>query len=97
MDITDIDGFNCLYYAVYYGHLEICELLKQHKIEYARDHKGTTCLHVAVQRGFLDIVNFFCKKTLAAPMAISQNHLEKQTTLGKAKLQAAEEKELQSK
>ena len=33
-------------------------------IDYAKDSKGTSCLHVAVQKGHAHIVDFLCKRTL---------------------------------
>ena len=63
--INEIDsqGFNCLYYAVYHGHLNIVKQLKSVQIEYAVDEKGTTCLHVAIMRGHNRIVEFLLNKT----------------------------------
>jgi ankyrin repeat protein len=45
---TDTEGFNALYYATYYGHINVVGLLKVRIIEYAKDKKGTSCLHVAI-------------------------------------------------
>jgi len=59
----DSQGFNCLYYATYHGHLEIVKLLKKVGIAYAKDAKGTSCLHIAIMRGNLDIVDFLLTKT----------------------------------
>lgn len=60
---SDSQGFNCLYYAVYHGHLPIVSLLKKIGVEYRKDSKGTSCLHIAIMRGHLSIVEFFLKRT----------------------------------
>ena len=52
-----------MYYACYHGHLEIVRLLKRNQIQYDKDEKGTTCLHIAIMRGHADIVRFLLKKT----------------------------------
>lgn len=52
---VDSQGFNCLYYAVYHGHLEVVKVLKKLDVVYKADNKGTTCLHVAIMRGHLHI------------------------------------------
>jgi len=56
MQECDSQGFNCLYYAVYHGHLEIVKLLKSMGIPYQKDAKGTSVLHVAIMRGHDHIV-----------------------------------------
>jgi len=63
LDRTDSQGFNCLYYATYHGHLEIVKILKTLHVPYQKDAKGTSCLHIAIMRGHYDIVEFFLKKT----------------------------------
>ena len=60
---TDSQGFNCLYYAVYHGHLEVVRLLKRWNVEYEKDDKGTSCLHIAIMKGYADIVSFLLYKT----------------------------------
>jgi ankyrin repeat protein len=60
---VDSQGFNCLYYAVYHGHIKVVKMLKKLNIEYQRDSKGTSCLHVALMKGHLDIVDFLLQKT----------------------------------
>ena len=37
MNALDSQGFNCLYYAVYHGHLEVVKLLKKLDIKYQKD------------------------------------------------------------
>mmetsp|Transcript_40410 Transcript_40410/g.52983 ORF Transcript_40410/g.52983 Transcript_40410/m.52983 type:complete len:157 (-) Transcript_40410:1312-1782(-) len=59
----DSQGFNCLYYAVYHGHLPVVKLLKSISIAYKVDAKGTSCLHIAIMRGHANIVDFILKKT----------------------------------
>jgi len=54
----DSQGFNCLYYAVYHGHIDIVKLLKSVAVPYQKDAKGTSVLHVAIMRGHDNIVNF---------------------------------------
>ena len=63
MDDEDSQGFNCLYYAVYHGHLPVVKLLKSVQIKYQKDKKGTSCLHVAIMRGHVQIAEFLIKKT----------------------------------
>ena len=63
MNNEDSQGFNCLYYAVYHGHIEIVQLLKKFECEYKKDAKGTSCLHVAIMRGHLHIAEFLLNKT----------------------------------
>lgn len=58
----DDKGFNCLYYATYYGHLDVVKHLKNLDVPYKKSHNGTTCLHVAVRRNFPYLVEFFLKK-----------------------------------
>lgn len=50
INAEDSQGFNCLYYAVYHGHLNIVKMLKDCNISYKKDAKGTTCLHIAISR-----------------------------------------------
>jgi len=50
MKETDKQGFNCLYYAVYHGRLEIVKMLKKVMVQYDKDEKGTSCLHVAIMQ-----------------------------------------------
>ena len=61
---TDSQGFNCLYYATYHGHLEVVKLLKKVGINYSTDAKGTSCLHIAITRGNLAIVDFLLTRTI---------------------------------
>mmetsp|Transcript_29770 Transcript_29770/g.40224 ORF Transcript_29770/g.40224 Transcript_29770/m.40224 type:complete len:92 (+) Transcript_29770:280-555(+) len=60
---TDLEGYNCLYYATFYGHLPVVERLKEHDVPYKPSKNGTTCLHVAVRKDFLRIAKFFLEKT----------------------------------
>lgn len=60
---VDSQGFNCLYYATYHCRLEVVKLLKKVSVEYKKDNKGTSCLHVAIMRNHFQIVEFFLKKT----------------------------------
>ena len=63
--LNDVDnqGFNCLYYAVYHGHLPVVKLLKSVSINYEKDKKGTSAVHIAIMRGHVHIVDFLLKKT----------------------------------
>lgn len=58
----DLKGFNCLYYATYYGHLDVVKHLKNIGVPYTKSSNGTTCLHVAVRRNYPDLVDFFLTK-----------------------------------
>ena len=40
------------------------KLLKKVGINYAKDAKGTSCLHIAIMRGNLDIVDFLLTRTI---------------------------------
>ncbi len=60
---VDSQEFNCLYYAVYHGHLDVVKMLKMVGVEYKKDGKGTSCLHIAIMRGHFQIVEFFLRKT----------------------------------
>lgn len=60
---TDGEGYNCLYYATFYGHKAVIERLKEADIPYVASLNGTTCLHVAVRKGHMDIVNYYLNKT----------------------------------
>lgn len=52
-----------MYYATYYGRLKVVKHLKEkYDIPYERSNNGTTCLHVAVRRGYTKLVHFFLKK-----------------------------------
>lgn len=62
-EYEDSNGFNCLYYATYYGHIDIVRHLKEKwNVPYKPSKSGTTCLHVAVRRGHADLVEFFLDK-----------------------------------
>ena len=60
---VDSQDFNCLYYAVYHGHLDVVKMLKMVGVEYKKDGKGTSCLHIAIMRNHYQIVEFFLKRT----------------------------------
>lgn len=62
----DSQGFNCLYYAVYHGHVDVVNLLKKVGVDYQKDAKGTSCLHIAIMRGHLNIVEYLLRKTQRA-------------------------------
>ena len=59
----DKQGFNCLYYATYYGHIEVLEKLKQMQVVYKSAHNGTSCLHIAVKKGHSHVIDFFLTRT----------------------------------
>ena len=69
----DTQGFNCLYYAAYHGHLRIVQILKKMNIDYAKDKKGTSCLHVAITRGHDAITEFLLRKTPRSELNDLQN------------------------
>lgn len=60
---ADEQGFNCLYYATYYGHIEVLERLKLLGVDYRKGHNGTSCLQVAVKKGHMHVIDFFLTRT----------------------------------
>lgn len=62
MNNEDSQGFNCLYYATYHGHLSIVAMLKKLGCDYKKDKKDTSCMHIAITRGFVHILKFFLTK-----------------------------------
>ena len=54
----DNAGINALYVSAYYGHLKVLKLLKHHGGEFKPSHKGTTVLHIACKKGYIDIVRY---------------------------------------
>jgi len=58
----DANGYNCLYYATYYGHLDVIKHLKSINVPYKKSKNGTNCLHVAVRRNYPNIVEYFLNK-----------------------------------
>jgi len=63
VETQDKNGYNCLYYATYYGRLKVVQHLKEKWcVPYKKSKNGTTCLHVAVRRGHTKLVHFFLKK-----------------------------------
>ena len=60
---ADKQGFNCLYYAVYHGHLSVVKLLKRGGVDYMKDAKDTSCLHIAIMRGHSHIIEFLLTQT----------------------------------
>ena len=64
-ELKDQHGFNALYYATFYGHKHIIEELGKKEVPYEPSNEGTTCLHIACKKGYLDVVNYFLNyKTL---------------------------------
>ena len=53
-----------MYYAVYSGHLSVVKLLKKKMVDYKKDAKETSCLHIAIMRGHAHIVNFLLLRTI---------------------------------
>ena len=77
-----------MYVAAYYGHLKVLKLLKNLGGEFKPSIKGTTILHVASKKGFIDIVryilheakesNFDARKAnglTPVMLAVAKNHL----------------------
>ena len=60
LNINQLDhqGINAIYVCAYYGHFELLKLLKQHGGVYAPSNKGTTVLHVAAKKGYIDILKY---------------------------------------
>lgn len=48
---------------MYNGHLSVCKLLKKKIVEYTKDEKETSCLHIAIMRGHAHIVDFLLAPT----------------------------------
>ena len=48
---------------MYHGHLPVVKLLKSVSINYEKDKKGTSVVHIAIMRGHVAIVDFLLKKT----------------------------------
>jgi ankyrin repeat protein len=60
-EIQDREGFNSLYYATIQGHTHIVMELGKREVPYVPSNEGTTCLHVAAKKGFLEIAEIFLK------------------------------------
>ena len=58
--ITDL-GWNCLYIAVFYGHLNLCKyLIDQHKILVnLTNNEGWRALHISVKNGSYELLTYF--------------------------------------
>ena len=52
------------------------KLLKKIGIEYTKDDKGTSCLHIAIMRGHLNIVEFLLWETPRSQLKALTNMLE---------------------
>ena len=63
IDRQDRQGYNCLYYATYYGHINVLKRLKQQGVRYEKSYNGTTCLHIAAKRGLNNVIDFFLSRT----------------------------------
>jgi len=90
LNFKDSQGFNALYYAVYHGHLPIVKLLKRLQINYDRDAKGTSCMHIAIMRGNLEIVDFLLTRTPEVPQSLL-NKPKKDPAYKKSKKEEEEE------
>ena len=58
VNVVDKSGINALYVSVYYGHLEIVQLLRKCGAKFQPSDNGTTILHVAVKKGYVNIVKY---------------------------------------
>ena len=58
-EIIDKEGFNALYYATFYGHTHIVMELGKREVPYVESKGGTTCLHIAAKKGFLEVAEIF--------------------------------------
>ena len=83
IDRQDRQGYNCLYYATYYGHINVLQRLKQQGVRYEKSYNGTTCLHMAAKRGLLSVVDFFLTRTdlYREKEAARSKSLERKNTL----------------
>ena len=59
LEKIDLFGFNALYYACINNHSKIVDELGKNRINYVASNEGTTCLHVAAEKGYFDIVDTF--------------------------------------
>ena len=50
------------------GCRQVVKLLKKVGVNYSKDAKGTSCLHIAIMRGNLAIVDFLLTRTIKRPM-----------------------------
>ena len=55
------DGQNCLHFAAFYGHLNLCKLLlEKHNFDVnLADHNGWTALHCSLHNGSYELVKYF--------------------------------------
>ena len=59
LEVVDEYGFNALYYACINNHWKIVVELGKYRINFEASHEGTTCLHVACEKGYQEIVDVF--------------------------------------
>ena len=84
----DNAGINALYVATYYGYINILKLLKNLGGEFKPSVKGTTVLHIACKKGYIDIVRYLLHDVkdidvnarkvnglTPAMLAVAKNHL----------------------
>ena len=73
IDKTDKFGFNALYYATINNNTKVVAELGKYRIDYVASNEGTTCLHVAAEKGYYDIVDTFLNYPYKFP-SWKQNH-----------------------
>ncbi len=80
---TDRDGFNAVYYAAHYGHLETLRYLKSIDVPYEPSDNGTTPLHGAVKKNHFHVVEFLLAKSRMATPPADRTPKQKQANSGK--------------
>ena len=74
---SDNTGINALYVSVYYGHLAIYQLLESQGAVFHQSTKGTTLLHIAAKKGFIELVEY-----LIGPKCRNKMHIDKRKKNG---------------
>ena len=79
INAKDNSGINAMYVATYYGHLEALALLENQGAKFDKTFKGTTLLHVAAKRGYLDVIKHLVYKAKAKNQSIDVKKLNGMT------------------
>ena len=78
LSTVDKLGFNCMHYAVQFGHLEVLKFLQGKNLAYCKSKDGTTCLHIAARKGYSHIVDFLLSKRAPDYLKQKKKVLKKQ-------------------